>query len=346
VLGTGRVDLDRLTLPEAMGELSFREGVHRMSNTLGHAASRGMGELCLRLSQEISRSMGAEETLRTAIPGLTLFQQTAPTSPLQFTCQPSLAVVAQGRKNMMLEEGSFVYDNTRFLLTSLDLPAVSRVLEATKEHPYLCMVMNLDIPVVRDLLSQLPAPPRSLPSEGPAMATGENTPELLDACCRLVELLGRPEDIPIMGGLVQREILYRVLVNSAGARLRAIATLGSRNNRLARSISWIKDNFAKPLRTEELARLAGMGVSTFHTHFRELTLMSPLQYQKRLRLHTARSLMLLDALDAASAAFEVGYESSSQFSRDYRRHFGQPPIRDIHSLRSAGALTLDLVSNG
>ncbi|MBP1626053.1 MAG: AraC family transcriptional regulator [Holophagaceae bacterium] len=317
-----------------------------MSSTVADVASQDLGVMCSRLSREISRSMGTEETLRTAIPGLTLFQQIAPTSPLQFTCQPSLAVVAQGRKNMMLEQGSFVYDNTRFLLTSLDLPAVSRVLEASPEHPYLCMVMNLDLPVVRDLLSQLPTPIASLPMEGPAMATGENTPELIDACCRLVELLGRPEDIPIMGGLVQREIIYRVLVSSAGARLRAIATLGSRNNRLARSIAWIKENYARPLRTEELAKLAGMGVSTFHTHFRELTLMSPLQYQKCLRLHTARSLMLLDEMDAASAAFEVGYESSSQFSRDYRRHFGQPPIRDILGLRSAGALTLDLVSNG
>ena len=179
-----------------------------------------------------------------------------------------------------------------------------------------------------------------MPSDSPAMATGETTAELLDACCRLVGLLDKPEDIPFLSGLIQREIIYRILQAPAGARLRAIATLGDQSHRTAKAIAWIRTNYAKPLRVEELAQLAGMGVSTLHNHFRALTAMSPLQYQKQMRLQTARGRMLMDGLDAASAAFEVGYESASQFNREYSRLFGQPPMRDIRTLRPTSAPAL------
>jgi transcriptional regulator GlxA family with amidase domain len=175
------------------------------------------------------------------------------------------------------------------------------------------------------------------------MATGELTPELLDACCRLMDLLDSPRDIPFLSGLIQREIVYRILQAPAGARLRAIATLGDQSQRTAKAISWIRTNYRKPLRVEELAQVAGMGVSTLHNHFRALTAMSPLQYQKQLRLHTARGRMLTDGLDAASAAFEVGYESASQFNREYSRFFGQPPMRDIRTLRTPGGSALESV---
>jgi AraC-like DNA-binding protein len=231
------------------------------------------------------------------------------------------------------------------LLTSLDLPVISQVIKATKEVPYLGFLLKLEMPVVRELLSREEIQAPEAPSDSPAMATGETTAELLDACCRLVDLLDTPQDIPFLSGLIQREIIYRILRGREGARLRAIATLGDQSQRTAKAIAWVRANYAKPLRIEDLAKIAGMGVSTLHHHFRTLTAMSPLQYQKQFRLHAARERMLIDNLDAASAAFEVGYESATQFNREYSRFFGQPPKRDIRTLRSPGALPLESVSN-
>src|SRR5271155_4417599 len=168
---------------------------------------------------------------------------------------------------------------------------------------------------------------------------------MLDACCRLVGLLKKPQDIPFLSGLIQREIVYRILRAPEGARLRAIATLGDQSNRTAKAIAWVRANYAKQLRGEDLAQIAGMGVSTLHHHFRELTAMSPVQYQKQLRRQAARGRMLIDGLDAASAAYEVGYESPSQFNREYSRFFGQPPMRDIRTLRSPSAPPMESVSS-
>jgi AraC-like DNA-binding protein len=294
-------------------------------------------ELRAELACKIAFSVGCAEKCVTGIPGLTLTRWTAPTAPISVTYEPSLAVVAQGRKRAALGRTTFIYDSSRFLLTSLDLPVISQVIEASEEVPYLCFLLKLEMPVVRELLSREEVQAQAAPSDSPAMATGETTAELLNACCRLLDLLPTPRDIPFLSGLIQREIVYRILQQPAGARLRAITTLGDQSQRTAKAIAWIRANYAKPLRVEELAQLAGMGVSTLHNHFRALTAMSPLQYQKQLRLHAARGRMLTDGLDAASAAFEVGYESASQFNREYSRFFGQPPMRDIRTLRSPSA---------
>jgi len=240
---------------------------------------------------------------------------------------------------------TFIFDESRYLLTSLDLPVICNVVEASEELPYLCFVLKLEMPVVRELLSRAEIQAPEASSHRPAMATGETTAELLAACCRLVDLLNTPQDIPFLGGLIQREIIYRILRGPEGARLRAIATFGDQSHRTAKAIAWVKANYEKPLRVEDLAKLAGMGVSTLHHHFRALTAMSPLQYQKQLRLQAARGRMLIDGLDAASAAFEVGYESASQFNREYSRLFGQPPMRDIRTLRSPGSMPLESVSH-
>ena len=297
------------------------------------------------LARRIASFVGSKEKLITDIPGLLLSRRTAPTAPASATYEPSLAVVAQGRKRADLGGTTFIFDESQYLLTSLDLPVICNVIEASEEVPYLCFVLKLDMPVVRELLSRGEIPAPEAPSDIPAMVTGATTAELLDACCRLVDLLNTAQDIPFLSGLIQREIIYRILRGPEGARLRAIATLGDQSHRTAKAIAWVRANYAKPLRVEDLAKIAGMGVSTLHHHFRVLTAMSPLQYQKQLRLHAARERMLMDGLDAASAAFEVGYESASQFNREYSRFFGQPPMRDIRTLRSPGAPPLESVNN-
>ena len=297
------------------------------------------------LAQKIVCFMGSEENRATDIPNLTLHRRTAPTSPCSMTYQPGITVMAQGQKRVDLGPTTFLYGESRYLLTSVDLPIVSQIVEASEASPCLAMSLKLDMPVVRELLSREEIHLAEPAPESPAMATGQVTPEFLSACCRLVNLLDQPRDIPFLSPLIQREIIYRSLSGPEGARLRAIATLGDQSNRTAKAIAWIKSNYAKPLRVDHLAEVAGMGISTLHHHFRALTAMSPLQYQKQIRFQAARGRMLIDGLDAASAAFEVGYESASQFNREYSRFFGQPPMRDIKTLRSPNAPPMESVAH-
>lgn len=298
-------------------------------------------ELRARLARRIALFVGHVENRTTAIPGLTLHCRTAPTAPCSMTYQPGITVMAQGRKRVELGHTTFVYGESSYLLTSVDLPIVSQIVEASESFPCLAMSLKLEMPVVRELLGRDEIQVPEKPPNTHAMATGEATAEFLSACCRLADLLDAPKDIPFLSGLIQREIIYRILSGPAGVRLRAIATLGDQSQRTAKAIAWIRENYQKPLRVEELAEIAGMGVSTLHHHFRALTAMSPLQYQKQLRLQAARGRMLIDGLDAASAAFEVGYESASQFNREYSRFFGQPPMRDIRTLRAPDAPPLE-----
>jgi AraC-like DNA-binding protein len=295
------------------------------------------------LAQKIASFLGKEENRITDIQGVSLHQRTAPTPPCRMTYHPGIIVVAQGSKRVNLGRTSFTYDQSRFVVTAVDLPIVSWVAEATAEVPCLALSIKFDMAIVRELISREEIHVAEPPSDSPAISIGETTPEFLDACCRLVDLLDHPQDIPFLSGLIQREIIYRVLRGCVGARLRAVATLGDQSHRTAKAIAWIAANYAKPLRVEELAQVASMGVSTLRHHFRMLTAMSPLQYQKQLRLQSARSLMLNNGLDAASAAFEVGYESATQFNREYSRFFGQPPMRDVRALLSPGASKLELV---
>jgi AraC-like DNA-binding protein len=222
---------------------------------------------------------------------------------------------------------------------------VSQVIAATEAEPILGLILKLEMPAVREILSQQEFHHlHESSAEARGMAVGVSSTELLEACIRMLDLLETPQDIPFLGNLIQRELIYRLLRSRQGKHLRAIATLGERSHRTAKAVEWLRMNYARPLRVEDLATLARMGVSTLHHQFRSLTAMSPLQYQKHVRLHVARERMINEGLDAASAAFEVGYESASQFNREYSRFFGQPPMRDVKArLLSTDLTTADAV---
>ncbi len=298
----------------------------------------------LELRKELARKIAAHAKSLgenpTAVPGLALYRRTKPTPCYRATYEPSLTIFVQGRKRINLGGTLYLCDQSSFLLSSIDVPAEGQILEASEQVPMLSMFLRLDMPTVRDVLSRedLPEPETSITSRG--LAVGETTAGLLAACHRLVDLLDTPEDIPFLSHLIQREIVYRILRTPQGERLRAIATAGELSYRTARAIAWLKANYAKPLHMDELANVARMGVSTLHHQFRALTAMSPLQYQKQLRLQAARQRMLMDGMDATSVAFEVGYESVSQFNREYSRLFGQPPMRDVKNLRLTGPAEL------
>ena len=276
----------------------------------------------------------------TSIPGLTLYRRTNTTPCYPATYEPSLNVFVQGQKRVTLGGTTYPCDGSTFLLSSLDLPVVSQIVAASEEVPLLSFLLKLDMTAVREILNHAEFQSQNSSSDAPGLAIGKTTVDLLRPCSRLLDLLDAPEDIPFLSGLIQREIVYRLLRGSQGARLRAIATLGDQSQRTAKAIAWLRANYAKPLRVEELAEVARMGMSTLHHHFRALTAMSPLQYQKQLRLVAARERMLIEGLDAATAAFEVGYESPSQFNREYKRFFGLPPIRDIKTRRFSESTTL------
>jgi len=275
----------------------------------------------------------------TPIPDFALNQYDMPTEMTNYIHEPSLCLVAQGAKRVLLGKEIYTYDAYHFLITSVDLPVVAQIIEASREKPFIGLVLKLKRRSIAEMFVDSDVPlPRSQQT-GRAMAVSEVTLPLLDAFIRLIDLLDTPDDIPMVAPLVQKEILYRLLVGDQGERLRQMGAAGSQSFQIAQTIEWLKKNFNRTLQVDELANYARMSTSTFHRHFRAVTSMSPLQYQKSLRLHEARRLMLTEHLDAASAAFQVGYESHTQFSREYSRMFGAPPLRDIKSLRQLATKT-------
>jgi len=277
------------------------------------------------------------ELFTSAVPGLSLFRRDEPTGPICGMYEPSICLVAQGAKRVLLGEDTFVYDARHYLITSVHLPTIVQIVTASREQPYLGLKLKLDQRDMSQLMADSNLPPPRAQQSSRGMATGEVTLPLLTAFQRLINLLAEPKDIPILAPIIQREIIYRLLVGDQGARLRQIASAGSQSHQIARTIDWLKVNFTQPLRIDDLAAQASMSTSTFHHHFRSMTALSPLQFQKQLRLQEARRLMLAERMDAANAAFQVGYESPSQFSREYNRMFGAPPLRDISNLRQLAA---------
>ena len=303
-----------------------------MSNNTRNDITATRSELARKIARWTEKSGHVES----AVPGLMLVKYEAPTEPMSAMYEPSICLVAQGAKRVQLGDEAYVYDENHLLITSVGLPVMANVIKASKEVPLLSLVLKIDLRMVAQLMvdSSLPLARNQQPGRG--MAVGEVSGPLLDSFQRLVDLLDTPEDIPILAPLILKEILYRLLMGELGPRLRQIATAGSHGQQIVRAVDWLKENYARQLKVEGLAKETGMSLSTFHHHFRDLTAMSPLQFQKWLRLHEARRLMLTENQDATTAALQVGYESPSQFSREYKRQFGAPPLRDIKNLHRMG----------
>lgn len=282
----------------------------------------------------VLRHISQDGMQRTKIPELILYRSSSPSTHDAAVYEPALVVMAQGSKEVTLGDKSYQYDADNYLLVSVDLAVSARVIEATPSHPSLAIRITLDPAIIGELLAEgTVTPPLGSTSRGLAVTPIDSA--MRDAVTRLVDLLDAPQDIAAIAPLVLREITYRVLAGPQGSRLRQSLSAGAPAQRIASAIRWLKEHIAVPLQVEALAKMAGMSSSALHLHFKNVTTMSPLQYQKQLRLQEARRLMLGEGLDAAEAAFRVGYESPSQFSREYRRLFGAPPRQYVAAVKSS-----------
>jgi len=285
------------------------------------------------LAAIIERFAPVDGEHRTAIPMLTLHRYSTRSELSCGISRASLVIAAQGAKRVMVGGHAYDYGPTRCLITSVDLPMMSQITVASRQTPYLCLALALDLHQLADLMSDMgQARPGSI-AVGAAIAVSSLPLTLLDPALRLLRLLDHPADIAVLTPLLEREILFRLLTGEQGARLRQLAATESRTNKVARAIDWLKRHYDEPLRIDDLAQRLNMSASSLHHHFKDVTAMSPLQYQKLLRLHEARRLLLQQAADVGLVALKVGYESSSQFSREYSRLFGAPPLRDVVRLR-------------
>lgn len=284
------------------------------------------------IKEKITQFTEGVNKLETDIPGLALHRWDYPTEPTSYMMAPSICVIVQGEKRVLLGEDSYFYDENRFLVTSLDLPVVANITKASKNKPYLGITYKLDHREITRLMVESRLALEKSRKESASIAVSTIAPPLLNSFLRLLDLINEPEYIPVIAPLIQREILFRLLVSEQGPRLREIGMSTSHEYQIAKAIDWMKQNYASRMSIDKLASQVRMSASALHFHFREMTNMSPLQYQKWLRLHEARRLMLTQKVDATNAAFEVGYESPSQFSREYKRLFGNSPLKDIKQL--------------
>ena len=269
---------------------------------------------------------------QTPIPGLSVHRRSGTGIRACGAYKPSLALIVQGAKQVALGDDVYRYGRGDYLLTSIDLPVTTQIVEATVEKPYLSMTFQIDTVKIVGL-DHAGQTDHSSASATRGMAVSELTPELEDVSTRLLRLLDRPQDVAVLFPLIEQEILYRLLTGPQSGRLRQMAITDSQSHQINRACIWLKQHYALPLKIEELASRVSMSVSSLHHHFKAITAMSPMQYQKQLRLQEARRLMLEEMLDAGSAGHQVGYESQSQFSREYARLYGEPPRRDVGRVR-------------
>jgi AraC-like DNA-binding protein len=318
-------------LPDILPDFPRRLS-HALTTTPGLPDNPVMNHAAL--AAEIARFAVEDGIVDTVIPRLSLVRWSRGAVPVHMLQRPALCIIAQGAKHVMVGDAVIAYGPANYLVASLDLPITGVVTEASAESPYLCFCLYLDTGLLADLLVTMPAAPAQSEARL-GLSLHPIAPQIVDAATRLTALLETPDAAAVLAPLVERELLFRLISGPTGTVIRSIAAGESRVAQIARAISWLKAHFAETCSGPQLSRLAGMSVSSFHDHFRRATAMTPLQYQKQLRLQEARRLMIADRMAAAEAADRVGYESPSQFSREYRRLFGAPPHRDAAQLRQS-----------
>jgi AraC-like DNA-binding protein len=290
------------------------------------------------LAERIARHL-AEDGSVEAAPGLFLSRSSLRTGPIYRVTEPSFCVIAQGAKEILLGNECHRYDASHYLLVSAGLPLAGHIVEASKDRPYLGVRVVLDPAVITAVLVEAGLLVSRPTRAARALTVNRISASLLDAVVRLVRLLDTPRHYGVLAPLITREVVYRLSFGEQGGRLRQIAIIGAREHRMARAIELLRKDYDKPLRIAGLARKLGMSTSGFHHHFKAVTAMSPLQFQKQLRLQEARRLLVAGDFDAATAGYRVGYDDPSHFSREYKRFFGEPPIRDVERLRARSQAT-------
>jgi AraC-like DNA-binding protein len=315
---------------ETREEVPMDVMIHQQAEHEAQRVQANREELVVRIGRAI-REDGTVQSLQ----GLHLSRSSLPLKPVHSVLEPSVCVIAQGSKEVLLGDSRYRYDPSQYLLATVELPRVSQVLEAWKERPYLSLRLELAPTLVGSVMVEAGYSSPPGPADVRAIAVSPLDVHLLDAFVRLVRLLDSPAEAPVLMPLITREIIYRLLRGEQGGRLRHLALLGGYTPHIARAVGRLRQDFDQPLRIEQIARELGMSVSGFHHHFKAVTAMSPLQFQKQLRLQEARRLMLGEDLDAASAAYRVGYHDASHFNREYKNLFGVPPMRDVQRLREA-----------
>jgi len=291
-------------------------------------AQASRNDLAERIARHCSEDGSAE-----AAPGLSLFRYSSPFGPVYAVNEPSFCVIVQGSKELFLGNERFRYDASHYLLVSAGMPVVGYIREASKQRPYLAARLALDPSIVTAVLMETGSLTSGADRAAKAMAVSRLDANLLESMARIVRLVATPRDYTALAPLAVREIVYRLALGEQGGRLRQIALNAGRAHRVAKAIELVRKGYDKPLRIAGLARQLGMSTSGLHHHFKAVTAMSPLQFQKQLRLQEARRLLVAGEFDAATAGYRVGYDDPSQFSREYKRFFGEPPMRDVERLR-------------
>lgn len=286
------------------------------------------------LAKQALELTGSDNQRQTLIKGLEINKWSHATNPTRYSMKPSICLIAQGMKRVILGEETYVYDASQFLISSVDLPVVANIVEASADKPYVGIVLELDLKEISQLIVESGMRFHQSKQTQTGMALGKLNRPILNAFQRLLDISDDEESSAILAPGIKREIFYRLLKTHQGQLLYQIATHGSHSHQISKAIDWLYTNYSEPLSIGELAEYSGMSKSAFHSHFRAVTSMTPLQFQKKLRLNEARRLMLTEYLDASVTTYKVGYESPSQFSREYARYFGLPPKKDIETLRN------------